>query len=219
MQKEVLKTRIKGLLPRDGHAREDGSYLIRSLYFDDYSNSCYFENEAGVGERDKYRIRIYNASTSKIILERKSKHRGMTLKVSDVIDENICRQLMAGQKVEIQEDMSPKLKQLLTEMNMKNMYPVVIVEYIRYPFIYKAGNVRVTFDENIRSSAQIDKFLDPVIEARPILEKGRSVLEVKWDEYIPDFITGCLQLDSLQWTSFSKYYLCRKYNNYGGLKI
>lgn len=217
-QNAVLKTRIRGLMKSDSHCGKDGAYCIRSLYFDDWNDSCYYENESGVGSRDKYRIRIYNADSGKLTLERKSKERSMTLKISSPITEEMCRQLMRSKTPVITEDMPEQLKEIFLEMQQKCMRPVVIVEYLRYPFVEQNGNVRITFDENIRSSNEIDKFLEPEISARPILTRGQSVLEVKWDEFVPDYIIHQLQLDSLQWSSFSKYYLCRRYNSYGGIR-
>ena len=81
------------------------------------------------------------------------------------------------------------------------------------------GNVRITFDENISSSNEVAGFLDKRSPVRPVLERGMSVLEVKWDEFLPDYIRNQMQLNTLQWSSFSKYYLCRKYNIYGGIRI
>lgn len=217
LQNAVLKMRAKGLLQVDVHAKDNGYYFIRSLYFDTLDNMCYQENECGSDNRDKYRIRIYNADATKITLEKKSKIRQMTSKQSCRISEEICRKLMKNEQVEITEDMPPIQKQLLLEMQMKVMRPVVIVEYQRFPFVEKNGNVRITFDENIRSSDDIQCFLDQRITTRPILEMGRSVMEVKWDAFLPSYIKNHLQMESLQWTSFSKYYLCRKYNTHGGI--
>lgn len=104
-------------------------------------------------------------------------------------------------------------------MQRKAMRPAVIVEYLRYPFVEQNGNVRVTFDEQLCSSNEISAFLQERIPLRPVMEKGMSVLEVKWDEFLPGYIRNQIQLDSLQWQSFSKYYLCRKYNAYGGMRI
>ena len=38
----LLQSRIAGLMQRDSHAGPDGIYNIRSLYFDDYTNRCYY---------------------------------------------------------------------------------------------------------------------------------------------------------------------------------
>jgi len=96
-------------------------------------------------------------------------------------------------------------------MLTRRMRPVVIVEYERIPYIYKNGNVRITLDTNISSSSAVEAFLDKTIPGRPVLPLGQQLLEVKYDEYLPDFIYRNLQLHSLRQTAFSKYYICRKY--------
>lgn len=219
MQNAVLKARANAIMQRDVHAGPEGSYRIRSLYFDDYNDRCYYENESGIGERDKYRIRIYNSDSNRITLEKKSKSRGMTLKTACSITEEECRLFMTGKFPRITEDMPIMQKQLYLEMMGREMRPVVIVEYLRYPFIEKNGNVRITFDESISSSNAISEFLREKISVRPVMEKGQGILEVKWDEFLPDYLKNHMQLDSLSRSSFSKYYLCRKYNTYGGVRV
>ena len=216
-QNAVLKMKAQGLLQSDKHVSAKGYYHIRSLYFDTLDNQCYWENEAGNDKRDKYRIRIYNANSEKIVLEKKSKEHQMTSKISCPISENLCKKLMKNEPVRITENMSTIQKKLLLEMQLKVMRPVVIVEYQRFPYVEKNGNVRITFDENISSSNDIDHFLGKKIVARPVLGVGQSVLEVKWDAFLPSYIKEHLSLGTLQWTSFSKYYLCRRYNTYGGI--
>lgn len=218
-QNAVLKMRVQGVLQPDRYALNTGYYHIRSLYFDTLDSECYWENESGTEKRDKYRIRIYNEDLGKIMLEKKSKERQMTSKISSPISESICRKLMKNEPVQIEEEMNAIQKELLLEMQLKLMRPAVIVEYQRFPYVEKNGNVRITFDENISSSNDIDHFLDKKIITRPVLETGQSVLEVKWDAFLPSYLKQHLSLETLQWTSFSKYYLCRKYNTYGGIRI
>lgn len=215
-QNIVLKMRAKGLLQEDKYTGNKEYYYVRSLYFDTMDNQCYLENESGNDKRNKYRIRIYNGNCEKIVLERKSKERQMTSKISCPISEEVCRRLMRNQRVPITEDMSEVQKKLLLELQLKVMRPVVVVEYQRFPYIEKNGNVRITFDENISSSNEIEKFLDKQMITRPILGNGQSILEVKWDAFLPSYIKEHMQMETLQWSSFSKYYLCRKYNTYGG---
>jgi len=44
---------------------------------------------------------------------------------------------------------------------------------------------------------------------------GQHLIELKYDEFLPDFIKELLELNNLQRTTFSKYYLCRKYSMEG----
>lgn len=210
-QTEMLKARISGLIPRDSHAGASGRYNISSLYFDDYYNRCYYENENGTDPREKFRIRIYNHSADRITLELKRKERGKTLKLSAPLTQEQTQQLMAGKSLENRESLPPLLQKLCLEIDQHLLHPVVIVDYDRFPYIYKNGNVRITFDTNVASSTRVQEFLEAKYPKRPVMPTGLQLMEVKYDAYLPDFIYRALQLESLQQTAYSKYYLCRKY--------
>ena len=210
-QLQVLRNRIDNLIPLDAHVGEAGSYSIRSLYFDDIYNSCYYENENGTDPREKFRIRIYNHSTERITLECKRKERGKTLKTSCPLTVEQTRMLMEGRILPDIANQPEVLRKLTLRMMTKGMRPVVIVEYDRIPYVYPNGNVRITMDMNVSSSTSIECFLDAQIPKRPIMPTGQHLLEVKFDEYLPDFIHHNLNLHSLTQTAYSKYYLCRKY--------
>ena len=211
VQVQMLRNRINHLIPADRHAGPSGTYTIRSLYFDDYENRCLRENEDGTDPREKFRIRIYNHSTDRIMLECKRKERGKTHKTSCPLTEEQTRILMTGTPLPDIASQHPVLRKLTMLMLTHRMHPVVIVEYDRIPYVYKNGNVRITLDTNIRSSGAVKAFLDETIPSRPVLGLGQQLLEVKYDEYLPDFIYRNLQLHSLRQTAFSKYYVCRKY--------
>ncbi len=210
-QVQMLKNRINHLVPADSHAGENGVYTIRSLYFDDYDNRCLRENEDGTDPREKFRIRIYNHSDERITLECKRKERGKTHKTACPLTREQTVLLMQGKILPDIAAQPPLLQKLTMLMMTRRMRPVVIVEYDRIPYVYKNGNVRITLDTNIVSSCAVEKFLEERIPARPVLAAGQQLLEVKYDEYLPDFIYRSLQLHSLRQTAFSKYYICRKY--------
>ena len=212
VQENILYTLAQGILLRDPHVQQDGMYTIRSLYFDDPYDSCYYENMNGTDPRSKFRIRYYNRDTTRIRLEKKAKCRGMTNKSSCSLTEAECFQLMQGQYILPTEDMPEKKAELLREMQTRLLQPKVIVTYDRIPFVYTAGNVRVTFDKNITASKEISSFLKGDYRQRPIMAYSQNVLEVKWDELLPLHIQEILQLDTLQGSAFSKYYMCRNYN-------
>ena len=211
-QLSLIQARIHHLIPLDKHVDESGMYQIRSLYFDDYYNRCYYENENGTDPREKFRIRIYNGKTDKISLELKKKERGKTLKLSCPLTEEQCRILMEGKPLPDSPDYHPVLQKLLLLMKTTMMKPKIIVEYDRVPYVYKLGNVRITLDKNISACNKIETFLDKEINKRPIMPAGEHVLEVKFDEFLPDYIYQILQLDNLRQTAFSKFYLCRKFS-------
>lgn len=119
---------------------------------------------------------------------------------------------MAGRPLPADPAYPPVLQKLNLLMRTRLMRPKVIVEYDRTPFVEKLGNTRVTFDRNIRSSDAVQSFLEKRIPGRPIMPAGRQILEVKYDEFLPDYLCRNLQLSRLRQTTFSKYYLCRRYS-------
>lgn len=212
MQKLLcIRNRIEPIMQLDSNVGEAEGYTIRSLYFDDYDNRCYYENVNGTDPREKFRIRIYNGNASVIKLELKKKERGKTKKLSCRLSEELCRAVMNGEDLPIDAVDSAVYRKFCIQQGTRLLRPKVIVEYDRVPFVYPDGNVRVTFDLNIRSSDRPELFLDEEIASRPIMQNNQHILEVKFDEYIPDFIYQSVQAEKLQQTTFSKYYMCRKY--------
>lgn len=205
-----LQARIQMLCDADTHAGPEGTYNIRSIYFDDQQNRFYFENENGTDPREKFRIRIYNASDSKIILECKKKERSMTHKDSCPLSLTQYRQLLDG-SLPASAVNSTLLQKFYLLQQQRNLRPKVIVSYERTPFVYTFGNVRITFDRNIGSSTDFSAFFDPYLPTRPILPFGKNILEVKYDELLPNFLYDSMSLGCLRQTNFSKYYLCRKF--------
>lgn len=215
-----VEARIRHICRADAHGGPENAYLVRSVYFDDERNSCYFENENGTQPREKFRIRIYNNSLEHIVLECKRKDHGMNRKTSCPLTQDMCRSLMDGDfSMDMPEDGERKLnaaeKTLLADFllkyRMRHFSARVIVAYERTPYIYPVGNVRITFDRNIVSSGNAKEFMRPAISARPVMPVGRHVLEVKYDELLPDYIYRVAQDLNLQRTAYSKYYICRKF--------
>ena len=215
-QLAIIKSRLQSIMSYDCHTI-GGQYTIRSMYFDSIDNKCYFENENGTDPREKFRIRIYNADDSRISLECKRKEHGKTYKTACLLSKDDYSKIISGGDINSIAD-KPELVRKFTLLLKDELYrPAVIVEYDRTPFIYQIGNVRVTLDKNIRSSDDFQNFFCDNMPTREILPKGQHLLEVKYDELLPDYIKEVLELSNLQQSTFSKYYLCRKYSSGGKL--
>lgn len=171
-QQALLENRIQGLIKPDSHVGADGMYHIRSLYFDDYYNSYYKENEIGSDPREKFRIRIYNAGTGRISLELKRKEHGMTQKLSCRLTEEQCRELMAGRPLPMDPSYPPVLQKLNLQMRTRLLRPRIIVEYDRIPYVDPLGNTRITLDLNIRSSSYTSLFLTEQPPCGPLCRRG-----------------------------------------------
>lgn len=213
-QLAMLRVRLQGLMAPDVHAGADGKYRIKSLYFDDMDDSCFYENEDGTAPREKYRIRIYNDSRARIALECKHKEGDRIRKESCLLGLDQCETLAFGKGSVSMEDLPVLAKRLLALQKSRGMRPKVIVSYERTPYVYANGNVRVTFDEGIACGGRVEEFFEPEGAYRQILPVGMQLLEVKYDEYLPDPIYHALSMADMQRVTFSKYYLCRRYHMY-----
>lgn len=211
-QLAYVNNAVKGIMELDSNVSEEGCYIVRSLYFDDYWNSCYYDNLYGHEPREKFRIRIYNGSSSNINLELKKKQNGKIKKESCRLTYDICRRIIDGKELDFNAMDAALYRKFCLQYFTKILRPKVIVEYDRVPYVYKDGNVRVTLDKNIRSSNQYSCFLENNIFSRPIMENNRHLLEIKYDEYLPDFIYQLAENEKIKQTTFSKYFLCRKYS-------
>ena len=202
---ELLKYRLRAMLRPDPHARADGSYFIRSLYFDDTDYRAYHEKMDGVKERTKYRIRFYNMDDSVITLEKKSKDGDLSGKESQRITRETAEAfLTAGAPLGQTEGLSRELARL----RRGGWKPAVLVDYTRYPFIYPTGNVRVTIDTDLRTAPFRTDLFDDRVLTLPVLNEGEAVLEVKYDAFLPAPVRALLEGVPKQRCAVSKYTKC-----------
>jgi len=206
IQIEYLRTRLGGLVKKDPNMKGD-SYLIRSLYFDDMTDSCLTENESGTDEREKFRIRTYDNNHEIIKLELKGKKSGFTSKKSTLLSFDEADRLLNRKEVfGTQEALKTKIS---AEMQYRRLQPVCIVEYERTAYVDPLGNVRITFDRNIAGSSNIKSMWDNDICVMPVLPIGQHVIEIKYDEFLPDYIGEIIREVNLNRVAFSKYYFAR----------
>ena len=189
----------------------NGMYEIRSLYFDNYDDKALREKLDGVNIREKYRIRMYNNDHSLIRLERKFKNGGLGYKTSALLTAEQVQNIIDGQVDWMEDGENEVIRGFYDRVRNEGLKPKVIVDYIREPFIYAPGNVRVTLDHNIRTGLSCVDFLNPDCVTIPI-NGSPNILEVKWDNYLPEVIRDAIQLDGRRSTAFSKYAACRMYD-------
>lgn len=216
---DVLEHRLQSVMVLDAYSL-NGSYLVSSLYFDDYRDSCCFDNEMGISERYKFRIRLYNDDASYIRLEKKSKCNSLCHKKSSRLDHNSYSSLYTGDVSDfIHSTAQPLQREFAVQIRTRKYMPKIIVRYERKAFVYPQGNVRVTMDRNISASPQTEDFLNPpsALQTFSALDSGLHLLEVKYTDVLPYYIYQAVQMNILQQTTFSKYYIGRKaVRQYGG---
>ena len=205
-----IRTRLRTFAQSDPHAI-DGRYLIRSLYFDNLQDKALREKIDGVNRREKFRIRCYNGDTSLIHLEKKSKLNGLGTKCSALLTKESVQKIIDGEVNWMLDSPDHLIRELYCKMRYQGLQPKTIVDYTREPFIYRPGNVRVTFDYNIRTGLSCTDFLNPDCVTIPAGEPV-IILEVKWDGYLPSIIRDAVQTPGRRVTAFSKYAQCRIYD-------
>jgi hypothetical protein len=104
------------------------------------------------------------------------------------------------------------LKEVRYEMKNRLLRPKVIVDYIREAYTARTGNVRITFDKDLRTGLHKTNPYDEGLYTVKALDEPLYIMEVKYDEYIPSYICDIVQMNGLQRQSASKYTICRKYN-------
>ena len=205
----VLRARLGAICRADSHAA-DGSYLIRSLYFDNLADKALREKIDGVNRREKFRIRYYNGDTSLIHLEKKSKQNGLGTKSMAELSAAEAQAIVDGDLSWMPDSGRALVQELYHKMRAQGLRPRTIVDYTREPFVYAPGNVRVTLDYDIRTGLQCTDFLNPNCVTIPAGEPV-TILEVKWDAFLPDIIRDAVQLEGRRAAAFSKYAACRIY--------
>lgn len=207
-----IRSRLREVMEVDSHAVK-GKYTIRSLYFDNLEDKALREKLYGLNYREKFRLRYYNSDTSLVRLEKKRKISGLEVKeIAVVTEEEVCRLLdgdiewMISTKPQYYR---PLATELYVKMKDQGLRPKTIVEYTREPYIYRPGNVRVTFDYDIRTGPSPLDFLDPDSPTICPNCPDKILLEVKWDDFLPDIVRNCVQTPGRRVEAFSKYAQCR----------
>ena len=205
----ILRQRLRAIMERDPHAI-DGKYHIRSLYFDNLEDKALREKIDGVNMREKFRIRLYNCNSSLINLEKKSKKNGLGTKYSAKLSAEEAQKIVDGEIDWMLQSENSLIQELYCKMRYQGMRPKTIVDYIREPFIFRPGNVRVTLDYDIRTGLHSTDLLNPDAVTIPAGD-APLLIEVKWDEFLPSIIRDAVSLPNRRVGAFSKYAQCRVY--------
>lgn len=206
-QRLLLEQRIRAVMPLDIHSGKDGCYSIRSIYFDTITDSAYIEKEAGISDREKIRIRFYNYQTDIVKLERKEKHRDLICKDSMAISKDIADAMMHNDYSYLPNCFSPLSDYIYGIAHAEGLYPAVVVDYLRTAYVFPVENVRITFDSLLQAGSPSI----PVWIADGCFDVlgDNTILEIKFDRYLPEHIRQLLNSISAPQMALSKYILCR----------
>lgn len=205
---EILKIKLNSIMDLDTNSvKEDHTYKIRSLYFDNDSSDAYYEKLNGVLYRSKYRIRYYNDDDTFIRLERKVKHNMLTSKDQIPISREICDKIVNGEIEDLEG--TGLLEEFLNDMKRKHLKPSIIVDYDRLAYTYPVSDVRVTIDSKIKSGRYEYELFDYDFPTYEMTKEHEVVLEVKYNEILPEAIAVVLSSVPMYRQAVSKFALCR----------
>ena len=203
----LVRLRLGSLLRPDEHAGPTGVYTVRSLYFDDYFNRAYAEKYGGFIDRQKYRVRLYNQSEAVIRLERKVKHNQHIYKESAPLTRCEVEQLQQGCHGFLLDGACGLRQRFYYECSANLMRPRVIVDYEREAYMLEAGDVRITFDRNVRAGVDGLDLFDCGLSMLETLEPGKLVMEIKFRGFLPDVVRMLLPRGAVEFSAVSKYVL------------
>lgn len=206
----TLRRRLRTVITPDPHMRDEDGYLISSLYFDDIYRSALYEKQSGIRFRKKYRIRSYNSEDTIIHLECKKKYDSYIAKTSASLSRSEYDRLVAGEYDFLARRDERVCRELFAYHHSRLLKPVVTVEYLREAYILPQGNVRITFDKDIRASIGEHDIFSPNYITRKVLSDDIIVLEVKFDEFIPMHVLQILKTGMTEKCAISKYVMCRE---------
>lgn len=207
----ILSSKLSQLLKKDKHTAENGYYLVRSLYFDDCDNSALNNKLLGLRYREKFRIRTYGQEALVIKLEKKVKDGGVGFKGSALLSRTECESLLQGNYQFLLSRPEMICRELYSKMRTGLFKPKTIVQYDREAYEWNPGKVRITIDSNIQTGLNSTDFLNFKIPLLNVTNKDSSILEIKYDNYLPAHIANVVQVESRQRGALSKYVLCRRF--------
>lgn len=201
---QMLRFQLAACMRPDPHAGPDGGYTIRSLYFDDRDHTAFWEKLNGEYERSKFRMRYYNFNADYIVLEKKERIDNLCRKTSCRINRETALRLAQG----LPSGGGEPLLDEFDALRSRGLKPAILVDYHRYAFSHPVSDVRVTLDSRLRTPLHNLDFFDPHIAAFPVFEDDEALIELKYDEYAPAYITRLLSQVPNVKIAVSKYTRC-----------
>ena len=201
----AIKNIIKHIASIDKNASSSGTYYIRSLYFDNFNDKALLEKINGYSKREKFRIRYYNDNFDFIRLEKKSKVNGLCTKFSAPLTKEQCEKILNNDIDWMLTSDKSLIQELYFKMKSQMLKPKTVVDYTREAYIYRPGNVRITIDSNVRTGICSQDMFNTALPTMKIPNNDTIILEVKFDEFLPDIIKDTIQTNTRKSTSISKY--------------
>ncbi len=212
-RRTALASDISALMRRDNHASGDGTYMVRSLYFDSPDYRAYHEKLNGVAIRHKLRVRAYGEDPQQaafVRLEVKSRYLNFIHKIAlDIPREDYCaveqalrRRVLPPVHLLASNNISKEFFRLQRQYNLE---PKIVIQYRRQAFErLEISRTRVNFDDELWATRHLD-LLGPLRGARRVLQCGHGIFEIKVDGSMPFWLHALIVKYELQDQALSKF--------------
>jgi len=202
----------------DEYASEfpDNAYIVTSYYLDSNDYACYYDKLSGLDYRAKYRIRTYRDTFDinqhlgdKVFAEIKRKKANIIIKDRSSFIWGDLRDIIKGVRVneiltKIDGEQRKTVNEFLWSKSYNCLKPSIVVSYLRRPLVSKYDDrFRVTFDYNIKTQA-INNNFETYGPIKKVLDQD-IVLELKYNNTLPEWFHHIIQDYKLHLQSYSKY--------------
>ena len=187
----------------------NGSYMVRSLYFDTVDDRDFFDKVTEQNLRRKIRLRVYSPDASAAKLEVKQKNGSYQRKRSLTVSREDAQALIDGQYSVLLHYPEEFAAELFAIMTTECYRPKSIVEYQRRAFMAQENNIRLTFDAHICATESTMDLFSPNLPLNPVFDADKVIFEVKYDRFMLGYIKEIISHVDRRSISSSKYCLSR----------
>ncbi|MGK0296867.1 MAG: hypothetical protein ACI9XC_000466, partial [Gammaproteobacteria bacterium] len=175
-------------------------------------DECLYQKQSGHLLRKKIRLRTYGDDVNIVKFEIKRKHGQIVKKDAATISKEDAREVCLGNYAILLDKNNSILNEIYTTFVTKLYKPKVIVEYKRVAFVSPVSNIRVTFDQDLRSNINHLDLFSSVKDMMPVIIEGKQILEIKYDDFFPGYLRNVLSAYSSERMAISKYTLARRFH-------
>jgi hypothetical protein len=103
-------------------------------------------------------------------------------------------------------------RSMFIESRINGMRNSVITDYRREAFVYPVSNLRITFDSHLHAGIARDGFdiFDAKLPTMRVYPFDSVIMEIKYDDYMPEFVTRLFPPHMGSFASISKYCECKR---------
>ena len=193
---------VRALIDRRLSPDAFGETTVQSLYYDTPDYRLARASIERPTYKEKLRARCYglNDGDKDVFLEMKRKYDGVVYKRRIACKQRDCTG--AADALSGQTQIDRELRYFWDYYG--SLAPRILILYDRAAFFDPQGDLRVTFDRNVRyRTEQLD--FHTSLEGIPLLADGEVLMELKSGTAFPLWLCGALSANGITKSSFSKY--------------